>query len=289
MNVTSELIEKNWPLHVKEIKDMPKKGMVGLVGIIVAEEGTYTYKTAGSWKTPENLDRDLGAYEFLNQRKFPHISNLLFTKDKKKFIHNENKLMYLMEYVEGDHPKSDSTTYVELGRITAELHGIPGFPFESDYRPAAAIPQHIEKVKTKDYPFKEELIKTLESIKPFEGLTMVLIHTEMTPGNVIQKPDGKIMVIDWDEVGIGPAVLDLGVGLINHLVTEDFEIKEAEIRAYYNSYFSQRSMSSSEREYIWEAALYWACLWIEYGDPQRRWNKIKWAIENKEKITALYN
>jgi Ser/Thr protein kinase RdoA (MazF antagonist) len=290
MEVTKEFIERNWPLTEAMIEQMPKQGMAGHVGIVNAKEGKYTYKIAGHWKTAENLNRDLSAYEFLNQKNFPYISRLLNAKENKRFIQVDDKLIYLIEYIEGTHPTSNPETYSELGTIAAELHSIQGFPFESHYRPVAAIPQQIERISQGNFIFKEDFIQVINSIKPFDeqGLTMVPIHTEITPGNVIQKPDGSIVAIDWDEVGIGPAVLDLGVGLINHMVTEDLEIKEDWGKAYYSAYFALRPMTDNEKEYIWEAALYWACLWVTYGNPEKRWKRILWAIENKDKITALY-
>ena len=287
MEISKELIESNWPLTEVVIEAMPKQGKGGIVGIVVAKEGKFTYKIAGSWKTAKNLDRDLSAYEFLNEKQFPYISELLNTKDNKRFIQIDGKLIYLIKFIEGNHPKSDVSTYAELGKITATLHNIKDFPFESDYRPAFAIPDAIKNADK--FSFKDEYIEVLKSIRSFDGLTMVPIHTEITPGNVIQKSDGTIMVIDWDEVGIGPAVLDLGVGLVCHLITNDFKIREDEAKAYFKAYFDLRQMSKEERGYIFDAGIYWATLWVQwFDDHEARWNVIKWAIKNKDKIEALY-
>ena len=290
MNVTKEFIEKHWPLTDVVIHNMPKQGMAGHVGIIAAREGKYTYKIPGPWKTPENFNRDLSAYEFLNQKQFPYISKLLHTREGERYVKSEGKFLCLIEYIEGDHPAWSAETYSELGKIVATLHSIKDFPFYSDYKPSSAIKQRIETIDKEDFDFKDELVKIISSVKSFEGqnLTMVPIHTEITPGNVIQQPDGKIMVIDWDEVGTGAAVVDLGVGLINHMITEDLEIKEDWIKAYYSAYFALRPMSDREKEFIWEAAVYWACLWVGYGNTEKRWKKILWALENKDKITSHY-
>jgi|SRR3989344_3829633 len=103
MKVTKELIEKYWPLTEVVIEKMPRQGMAGQVGIVNAKEGKYTYKIAGSWKTPENINRDLSAYEFLNEKKFPYISTLLQTKDGNRFMLAENRLLYLIKFIEGTH------------------------------------------------------------------------------------------------------------------------------------------------------------------------------------------
>ncbi len=287
MEITPKTFEKYWPLTNVTIKPMPSKGMVGEVGIVEAVEGTYTYKTAGRWKTPENLNRDLSAYDFLNEKGFPYISQILKTKTKERFIKHEDKLLYLIRYIEGTHPTPTPETYAELGKITAILHSITGFPFETDYKQKAATEE--ARADAGKFDFKDEYLKVLDSIRSFDHLTQVPIHTEITPGNTIQKPDGKIMVIDWDEVGTGPAVLDLGVGLINHLLTDDLKIKESEARAYYQAYFKLRAMSDDEKSYIFDAGVYWASLWIRWlPDYEIRWKKIQWALANKEKLVSLF-
>src|SRR3989338_7922002 len=257
MEITNTLIEKYWPLTDVAVKAMPKQGLGGSVGIIESHEGKYTYKISGSWKTAEKLERDLSAYEFLNNKNFPYISQLLRTKNNEKFIKIDNDLIYLIKYIEGDHPSLTPQTYLELGQIVAELHAIENFPFETDYKPIDAIPPLIQNAEK--FIFKDEYINILKSIPDFTKLSIVPIHTEITPGNVIQSPNGKITVIDWDEAGLGPAVLDLGVGLINHFITEDLEILEDNAHAYYRKYFSLRKMSEVEKKYIYDAGLFWAC------------------------------
>ncbi len=286
MNVTREFIEANWPLSEVVLKEMPAQGAAGQVGIVVAKEGKYTYKIAARWKTAVNLERDLGAYGFLNQKGFKYISKLLNTKNNKTFVEYENKLIYLIKFIEGEHPVWTPSTFENLGKITAALHSIKDFPFESDYKPSAAIPQLIEKAEK--YAFKHEFLEVLKTIRSFDSLTKTLIHTEITPGNVIQKPDGSIVVIDWDEVGIGPAVLDLGVSLINHFVTEDLEILEGNAKAYYESYFALRPMNVEEKGYIFDAAIFWACSWVTYGDTKKRWKRIQWAMKNRVLLESLF-
>lgn len=286
MEVTATLIEKYWPLTNIEIEAMPSQGMAGQVGIVTANEGKFTFKIAGSWKTSEKLNRDLSAYEFLNRKNFKYISQVLNTRDDKRFIEENGKLMYLLKFIEGEHPAFLPATYESIGKITAELHSIENFPFESDYKPTAALPDLIKNAEK--YSFKNDYISILEKLPDFTKLSIVPIHTEITPGNLIQTPNGNMVVIDWDEVGLGPAVLDLGVSLINHFITEDLTILDENAQAYYRSYFSTRKMDNNEKKFIFDAALFWACAWITYGDMNKRWERIKWALKNRKKIENLY-
>jgi Ser/Thr protein kinase RdoA (MazF antagonist) len=43
----------------------------------------------------------------------------------------------------------------------------------------------------------------------------VIIHNDCHPGNAIRTADGKVVLIDWEDAGWGPAVLDVGFLLIS--------------------------------------------------------------------------
>ncbi len=286
MQVTKELIENNWPLTEVEIHSIPEQGMGGMVGIVVAREGKFTYKIAGSWKTAENLDRDLGAYDFLRDQGFEHITTLLKAKDNKKLVVVEDKLIYLLAFIEGDRPQPTPETYSKIGGITAKLHSIKNFPFGTDLKPADVIPDLIKNAEKQSY--KNEYVAILGTLPNFEKYPKTLIHTDLSSGNFIESPDGQLFIIDWDEVGIGPTVLDLGVPLLNDFVTEDLEVMEENAKAYYQSYFTGRGMSREEKEGIYYAGLFWMCMYIQYGDNFKRWNRIKWALANRARIEGLF-
>lgn len=268
------------------VRTMPKQGLGGTVGIVEADEGRFTYKVAGPWKKAEKLDRDLSAFEFLNGQGFPYISQLLKTTDDRRFLKIDDELVYLIKYVEGGHPSATTETYGQLGVITAALHAIKDFPFETDYKPADALPDMMKRAET--YTFGEEYRRVLLALPDFTKLTIVPIHTEITVSNVIQAENGAITVIDWDEVGLGPAVLDLGVAVINNFITEDLEVLGANARAYYDAYFSRQAMSEAEKKYIFDAGVFWACSVIPYGDADKRWKRIKWALENRGVIEKAF-
>jgi Ser/Thr protein kinase RdoA (MazF antagonist) len=285
--ITKDVVEDNWPLTDVTIEVMPTQGNGGVVGIVRAEEGSFTYKIPGPWKTAITLERDLEVYGFLIENGFTHVPQLLKTRENKKFVSVEDKLVFLYKYVEGDAPLPTPETYKELAKILAELHSIKDFPFESDYKPAEAI---LELIQGADkFEFKDEYITILKSIPSFTHLPLVPIHTELTPQNCIVTKSGNIVALDWDEAGLGHAVMDLGVGLINHFITEDLEFKNENATSYYQTYFTLHPMPEVEKEYIYHAGLFWACAWVGYGDTPKRWERIKWAIANKAEVTSLYN
>lgn len=285
MEITKELLERSWPLTGVSVAPMPRQGNGGRVGIVEATEGKFVFKSPGPWKRAPALERDLSGHDFLLNAGFQHIPQLLKTRDGTNSIDERGTLVFLYEFVEGEAPHPTPETYTELAKILAELHAIKGFPFESDYKPSDAIPELITEAGK--YAFKDEYVDILKSIPSFSHLPLVPVHTELTPQNCVLTQSGTIVVIDWDEAGLAPAVLDLGVGLINHFVTEDLEINDDWASAYYRTYFSLRPMDAAKKEYIYHAALFWACAWVGYGDTVKRWERIKWAIANKPTVLAL--
>lgn len=52
-----------------------------------------------------------------------------------------------------------------------------------------------------------------------EDLPTTLIHNDCHPGNSVQQPDGRVVLIDWEGAGRGPAIVDLGFLLVSCEIT----------------------------------------------------------------------
>lgn len=48
-----------------------------------------------------------------------------------------------------------------------------------------------------------------------EDLLPVLIHNDCHPGNSLRTADGRVVLIDWEGAGLGPAVIDVGFLLVS--------------------------------------------------------------------------
>jgi len=148
--------------------------------------------------------------------------------------------LIIYEYIEGinlggawPYPPEVLT---ELGRLTAQLHGatadigmdVPYFeqfhlPFEE---PLLANLAELEQVPDDARPGKVELRKfILPRQEPLLGLLAhlhelgdtardlnpprVLVHTDMTPTNILRTPQGDLFIVDWEGVMLAPAEHDL--------------------------------------------------------------------------------
>lgn len=216
----------------------------------------------------------------LNSIGFEHISQILQTNDGKNFIKiDDNKLLYLIKYIEGKHPDPTIETYKELGRITGILHKVKNFPFKTDFD-ADIVIMDLKKNADK-FKFGKEYHEILNNLPSFQNLPQTLIHTDVSLSNTIVNENGTFILIDWDEAGIGTTVLDAGHPLINQFISEDLDVSENNIQAFYRSYFQINKLSNNEMKYIFNAGLFWACMYITYGNTHKRWQRIQWANKNR--------
>ncbi len=73
---------------------------------------------------------------------------------------------------------------------------------------AGSVPAHLQA----QY---DHLVTAVQTTKRGEDLPFTLIHNDPNPDNVVVTPAGEVLLIDWESAGMGPAVLDVGVGLSN--------------------------------------------------------------------------
>jgi Ser/Thr protein kinase RdoA (MazF antagonist) len=71
-----------------------------------------------------------------------------------------------------------------------------------------------EKVPPMSQAQYELCRRTLLHTSQWQHLPPVIVHGDCHPGNALQTPSGQVVLIDWEQAGIGPAVLDVGALLL---------------------------------------------------------------------------
>jgi Ser/Thr protein kinase RdoA (MazF antagonist) len=61
----------------------------------------------------------------------------------------------------------------------------------------------------------DRLVAACLALDLLEDLPTVLVHNDCHPGNCIQTPVGRAVLIDWEGAGRGPAVVDIGFLLVS--------------------------------------------------------------------------
>jgi Ser/Thr protein kinase RdoA (MazF antagonist) len=91
----------------------------------------------------------------------------------------------------------------------------------------------------------------------FPDTPRVLIHNDCHHWNSVATPDGRVVLIDWEGAGLGPAVIDLGFaalsvdtgGIVGQIVPAD----PARLDALLAGYRQQHALTSGELEHLADA------------------------------------
>ncbi|PIT87120.1 MAG: hypothetical protein COU31_04545 [Candidatus Magasanikbacteria bacterium CG10_big_fil_rev_8_21_14_0_10_40_10] len=283
--INTDKIQLNWPLTNVQIKGILQKKGERVVYDIASDNGSFIMKVADESKTKNELAKELEIFDFLNANNFSNIPKLLKTITGKNFIEDEGKFLIMMEKVEGIHPEPNPKTYAKLGKLVARLHSVKLYPHKTSFTFASELPKLKENIKK--FPFGQEYKKLVDSVPNFDLFSHSLIHTDIAPLNVIEKKNSDIIILDWDDAGIGVSLFDLGFSLIQQFVWEDKEFfDEDSAKSFYSSYFSLRSLPEGEKEQIFQAGLFYALMYLPYENYDKAWKRIKFALDNREKIVS---
>src|SRR5262249_39056545 len=146
-----------------------------------------------------------------------------------------------------------------IGTIVGRLHTFGDYPYPYLFSYQEVRPEFDDIAQA--LPFAGAYTSYVQSLPDFDTLPRTLIHGEVI-GNTLQKEDGTQVILDWDEAGVGPRVFDLGHPLIGTFITEELQIQEALIQAFYRGYFSQVALPDQEIQHIFDAALFYALRYI---------------------------
>ncbi len=278
-------IQNTWNFSNVQIELLQNKGE-RFVYKISANEGNFVIKIANTAKSYEDMKKDLFIFNYAPNHGFSHIPKLFKTKDENDFVEYEGKFAFVMEYIDGGNPANTSENWSKIGMLTAQFHDIKDYPYiyQTDFTPASEKESFKEIAAT--LSFGKEYLKVAETLPDFSGCSTSLIHTDIGLHNIAQSKQGNLFFLDWDGVGIGITVLDLGFPLICQFIDLDtHKFDEENARVFYESYFNKRNLPLSEKKLIFDAALLFALMYLPYNDIDKAWKRIQFAINNKSIIS----
>ena len=284
VTISAKVFEDIWGLKNVKIKKILQQSNDRIVGIIQSKTGKYVFKTAGSWKNLRGVIKDTKIFRILRKKGFQYLPVLIETNKGENFVKFGKKYLYLLEYIEGKNAKPTAQTYKKLAAITAELHKVKNFPFKTDFDPTKII----KNLCKKTFSFSAEYRQIARTLPNFKTMPQTVIHTDIAPLNSIQKRNGKIILVDWDDAGIGPTALDLGA-VLNEIIKENTSFNRNNLQSFYRAYFRYRRISKKEKTAIFDGCLFFALMYIVHGDTIKRWKRILWMIRNRKKIEKLYS
>ena len=265
MKLSRQIIETEWPVTgVQFVKTTPGKDK-RITVYVKSNKGECIFKIAHRKKTEKILKKDTTVLRFLQKKKFKASPGILETRNGHLYKRINDRLVYAMEYIHGITPKSSPKVWHELGKVVASLHLIK--PPQS-LRSAFTVASQRAKMLKLAGRFKVES-RYIDIVKKLPNLAMLpqsMIHTDVAVNNVIQKPDGSLVLVDWDDAGKGPSVLDIGFVLTSFL-TSKLKFESAKAIAFFTGYRSVRKMPEVEKRFAVDAGLLFG---LSYSIHERR-------------------
>jgi Ser/Thr protein kinase RdoA (MazF antagonist) len=109
-------------------------------------------------------------------------------------------------------------------------------------------------------PWQDHYRKLLDDLPDLDAYQSALIHTDLAPNNVLLKPEGELVLVDFDDLGLGPRVFDLGYPLLCWF-HERGTFDQASALAFYSAYAVRHRLDERERSAIVDAAIFYALMY----------------------------
>lgn len=223
-------------------------------------------------------------FEYLGGNGFRRAPALLKTKTGDRFVRTGGKTVCVLEWIEGVRPPATIGTWAELGRLAARLNARTDYPHDYAIPVAGAIAELTEQAER--YPFRSEFLELVSTLGILADQPACLIHGELNPSNAVRSPDGRLSILDWDQAGTGPWALEGGYPLITTFLSEDLVFDASSAAAFYGSWARDHDLGAGRKDIIFTAALFHALRYLGFGDPFRRWARIRYAVTHKHELLS---
>lgn len=282
-----QLVELNWNLPNIKLLNTLQNFDNRQVHLIDSDNGKVVCKVFQGQFSDDQFKQLTSIFDYLANKKFKNAPNILKGKNGENFITNDNVRIIVMEYIEGETPETTSENYAKLGSIVGELNNYNDYPHPALISVDAIRPDFAELAKQLPERIRSEYLELSKQLPDIDSMPRSLIHFEASLGNTLQKADGTIVILDWDEAGTGATILDSGYHLITSFVSEDLQFDEHAARAFYFAYLQAHKLTEQELNHLFEASLFHALRYIIWGDTEKRWQRIQWSIENKSNLMSV--
>ncbi len=206
----------------------------------------------------EDLQSEVAYLERLREHNFPAGYYINSPDNSYVFQKNDNIIVVLPE-LQGQQPEVTPEICRSIGENIAKLHLIPhdSLPDRYHWLQKAYMPRVINLLRDKYPKEAETMALELETLKDFDysGLPQSIIHGDMSPSNCLYEGEKPVAFLDWEEVGVAPAVLDIGTCILN-LCFEENSFNPDLFAKLMEGYESVRPLDKQEKDSLLLAVRY---------------------------------
>lgn len=286
-------IAESWGFKTISIKkNMDARGG-RTVDLISTEQGDFIAKTFHVSCSEERIRKYTLALEYLNNKSTKLSPKIIINQNNGLFERINDRYIYLMEYIEGEHLQEVPEHEYALGQASAVLHSFTDYSLESTIDVSKQIEDMYKRFT--EYPFKKEYDSIIHGLPNFKLHKQAFIHTDIGPHNAMLDKQNNVIFVDFDDAGKGSVFIDAGYPLITQFVryqkSGELAFNEANAKAFYEGYFSKAKLDAKEKELLFHGAVFMQLMYMPcFGEEAvlPMWRILKYAMDNKERImTAL--
>jgi len=207
-------------------------------------------------KNKNELNGEQEILRVLEEVGFPLSISPLKALEQNTIFSYKEYIGAIYPFVEGITPKPESETCYQIGKALGKLHSLKKESF-SNYKIREhktigfELPFISNFIQKEDCPsqFKEYFLdifpKGIDSLinEPFEEGIM---HGDLYYDNTLFKNKNLITLLDFEQAGLGPLILDLGIS-ISGTSLSDGEISSSLVEKFIEGYEKERPLSKIEK------------------------------------------
>ena len=180
------------------------------------------------------------------------LSGHLYTKYQGRYL-------ALFEFIEGSHPQPTYNNLIKIGQAIGQIHQCKPNITLNAYQPSPEDLFHTIQTLPSLEPslanFFNSAILVTKNI-PFDKLPHSLTHGDIFLDNLIETTDNKLYIIDFEEASFNNCLFDLSRAIIGCCTTKQKMVDIMLCKALLKGYSMQCSLTSTEKEYLYEYLIY---------------------------------
>lgn len=283
--ITPQLITDHWSLDNVSFGETFQTYPTRRVIRLHTAQGEFVAKIDEQPSAYETACERCTIFDFLAAHTFPHSPLLRKTRADQPLLYHNGQSVMILDYIDGGPPDNQPATWQQLGQIAASLNAITTCPVPYAIPTMGVIAELT--VQAQSHRYQKQFTEFVTMLTPLvEQPAQGFIHGELNRANVRQRRDGTLVILDWDEAGHGAPVLEAGYPLLTVFLTEALHFQRAQAQAFYQGYYGAQPPDARAQDLLFRAALLHALRYAQWGNQQRRWARIYYAITHRAHLLA---
>jgi Ser/Thr protein kinase RdoA (MazF antagonist) len=235
---------------------------------LISDRGDHVLRVHGPQRAAAH-EGEIAVLRRLQEADYP-APRLLADTDGQLVLPMGTHSGYLVTYLEGQPTPPGPETAQRLGRSVGRLHridvtGVPTstFTVESARVFFDSLDADPLTWDWEGYPaLRDDLLQAWSDLGDLNDLPAAMIHTDVCFENTIQTATGEVVLIDWDDAGLAPALQDVGYFLVHEAIPSGDAVDWDRARAFLDGYQSERPLETREWDRLADALVFGALAYV---------------------------